>query len=101
MFNGEDMKGMGQWLADEGYPMPLIFAYAGKVSELLGGLLMIGGLYTRLAGATLFVTFMMITFTLGHGLIFTEDQHPFMFGLFALHYLFAGPGEWSLDNGRK
>jgi putative oxidoreductase len=45
-----------------------------------------------------------IAFFIGHGRIHMEDQHPFLFVLLALVFVFTGPGKWSLDSllfGRK
>jgi putative oxidoreductase len=39
-----------------------------------------------------------ITFKIGHGKFWYEDQHPFMFVLFGLLFFFTGPGKWSLDH---
>ncbi len=96
-FNAEDMKGYAQWLTDLHFPAPAFMAYAGKACELLGGVCLLLGLFTKLASIFLFVTFCTITFGMGHGKIFTEDQHPFMFAMISLIFLFAGPGPWSLD----
>ncbi|MCC6281546.1 MAG: DoxX family protein, partial [Saprospiraceae bacterium] len=36
-------------------------------------------------------------FGMGHGKIWYEDQHPFMFVMFGVLFLFGGGGKWSLD----
>jgi putative oxidoreductase len=38
-----------------------------------------------------------ITFIVGGGKFWYEDQHPFMFALFGLLFLFTGPGAFNLD----
>ena len=71
--------------------------YAGKAAELVAGILLTLGLFTRLGALICIGTLAYITFILGHGKFWYEDQHPFMFVLFGLLFLFSGPGAWSLD----
>jgi uncharacterized membrane protein YphA (DoxX/SURF4 family) len=97
VFQTEDMNGYAKWLTDLHFPVPAFMAYAGKATELLGGLCITLGLFTRLATLSLTISFTTITFGMGHGKIFTEDQHPFLFVLLALVFFFSGPGPWSLD----
>ena len=96
-FVTEEMKGYVQWLADLHVPMPSVMPYVGKATELLGGLCLVLGLFTRVATIMLIINFTFITFVMGHGKIFTENQHPFLFVLLSLIFLFVGPGRWSLD----
>jgi putative oxidoreductase len=97
IFATEDMKGYGQWLTDLHVPMATFMPYVGKAAELLGGVCLVLGLFTRMAAIVLALNFTFITFVMGQGKIFTENQHPFMFVLFSLIFLFVGPGRWSLD----
>jgi putative oxidoreductase len=43
------------------------------------------------------ITMLTVTFGMGHGKVFTDDQHPFLFVLLALAFFFTGPGKWSMD----
>jgi putative oxidoreductase len=56
------------------------------------------GLFTRAASVFLCVTFLSIAFFMGHGKIFMEDQHPFMYVLFCLIFIFSGAGNISFDS---
>jgi putative oxidoreductase len=38
-----------------------------------------------------------ICFRIGQGRFWYEDQHPFLFVLLALFFVFAGAGKYSLD----
>jgi putative oxidoreductase len=78
-------------------PFPAAMAYAGKFIELVGGFFLILGLFTRLFTALLFITFMFITFVMGEGKIFTENQHPFLFAIISLLFFFTGAGRLSID----
>jgi putative oxidoreductase len=71
--------------------------YLGKASELVGGILLLAGLFTRPACLLLMGTFAYITFFVAKGRIWYTDQPPFMFVLFALLFFFAGAGKWSID----
>ena len=71
--------------------------YLGKGSEFVAGVLLLLGLFTRLACLITIGTFGYIVFFVGSGKFWMDDQHPFMFVLFALLFFFAGPGAVSLD----
>jgi putative oxidoreductase len=91
------MNSYGKWLTELDLPFPYLLAYLGKGSEFLGGLLVMIGLFTRAACILILCTFLGITFLLGHGKIFMDDQHPFLFVILSLIYLFIGPGKLSVD----
>lgn len=74
-----------------------VLVYTGKTFELISGLLFVLGLFTRVGGLLAIVTFSFITFFVGHGKFWYEDQHPFLFVLFGTLFFFTGPGTWSLD----
>jgi putative oxidoreductase len=97
VFDADKMKNYAKWLTDLKFPSPLLMAYLGKGSELVCGALLLVGLFTRPAALLLAVTMLVILFGMGHGKIFTDDQHPFLFVLLALLFFFTGPGKWSLD----
>jgi putative oxidoreductase len=96
-FNPAHMEGNVAWLTDLHFPAPAFMAYLGKISELLGGVLLILGLLTRLASLTLIINMLVITAVLGSSKIFTEDQHPFLLMLSFVYLLLSGPGKISLD----
>jgi putative oxidoreductase len=98
---GKSLKQMadyGRWLGELHFPLPHLMAYLGKGSELVGGILLALGLFTRFSCVVLLLTFLAIVFFMGHGQIFTSDQHPFMYVLFCLLYLFNGAGKLSADH---
>ena len=97
VFNPELMKGYAEWETFKG-PMAELLVYAGKSSEFIIGILLSLGLFTRVGCLLMIGTFGYITFILGHGKFWYEDQHPFMFLLFGVLFIFTGPGAWSLDS---
>jgi putative oxidoreductase len=75
-----------------------LLVYMGKGSELVGGVLLFVGLFTRIAALILIGTMSYIAFFVGHGKIWYEDQYPFLFALLAFVFLFMGGGKWSIDH---
>jgi len=71
--------------------------YTGKAAELIAGIFLFFGLFTRLAALILIGTMACISFFVGHGKIWYEDQYPFLFVLLGLVFFFMGPGAFSLD----
>ena len=74
-----------------------LLVYLGKSSELIAGISLLLGLFTRIGALITIGTLSYITFFIGHGKFWYEDQHPFMFVLFGFLFLFTGPGAWSMD----
>ncbi len=72
--------------------------YIGKAAELVAGIFLFLGLFTRLAALILIGKMASISFFVGHGKIWYEDQYPFLFVLLGLVFFFTGPGSFSLDN---
>ena len=96
VFNPALMKGYVEGGMLKG-PSALFMVYVGKTSELTMGILFFLGLLVRLGALMMIGTFSYITFLIGQGRFWYEEQHPFMFVLFGLLFLFTGPGAWSLD----
>jgi putative oxidoreductase len=96
VFNPELMKGYAEWDTFKG-PAATFMVYAGKSSELIAGLLLFAGFLTRIGALITIGTLSYITFFIGHGKFWYEDQHPFLFVLLGLLFLFTGPGTWSVD----
>ena len=86
------------WLTDMHFPAPRFWAIVGKAIELLGGILLLLGLLTRLITIPLMLDMLFIVFVLGHGKIFYGDQYPFLFFILFAYFFFAGPGKWNLDD---
>lgn len=98
VFNTEQMKEYAKWDIFKSSSSPLMMPYIGKAAEFLSGLFLLLGLFTRIAAAILIVSMCYITFKVGHGQFWHQDQHPFMFVLFGLLFFFLGPGKWSIDH---
>lgn len=97
IFQPELMNTYLEWEMFKG-PNGKLMIYAGKSSEFIGGLSIFLGLFTRLGALLTIGTLSYITFFVGQGRFWYEDQHPFMFVLMGLVFLFFGPGAWSVDH---
>ncbi len=78
-------------------PSSKFLVYGGKAAELIAGILFVLGLFTRIASLLTIGVMSYISFFLGNGIIWQNDQHPFLFILLALIFFFTGPGIFSLD----
>src|SRR5687768_11141667 len=97
VFDAEKMKGYLDWDSFKGFSSPSAMVYMGKIAELVGGILFCLGLLTRLAAVMIAVTMLYISFFVGDGRVWYEEQHPFLFVLLAMVFFFCGPGNFSLD----
>lgn len=89
-------------------PAPEFMVYLSASAEFFGGILMVLGLFTRLAMIPLIITMVVAAVTdpgkaafIGHGSGETEAflaQIPLVFLYACLMTLVFGPGKWSLDH---
>jgi putative oxidoreductase len=87
-----------QGVAGIGFPMPVVFAHAAALAELVGGVLLAIGLFTR--PAAIFMAFTM--FVAG---VFVHGADPFNVKELAFLYMFVciffacyGGGRFAIDN---
>ena len=97
LFSAEKMQGYMDWAMFKNSSMGSVMAYGGKLAELIAGILLFIGLFTRFAALLTILTMGYIAFFIGNGKVWYEDQHPFMYVLLGMVFLFCGPGGWSLD----
>lgn len=97
IFSAEKMQGYFSWMPELIWIKPSVVAYIGKALEFITGLMLILGLFVRIAAVVIIIIFLFISFKLGDGRIFMEEQHPFMFVLFGLLFLVEGARRWSAD----
>ena len=96
IFTPETMDTYLQWDMFKG-PYGKFLVYMGKASEFIAGILLLLGLFTRIGALLMVGNFSYITFFVGEGRFWYQEQHPFMFALFGILFLFTGPGAWSVD----
>lgn len=97
VFKPEVMKGYTEWEVIKKLPSPLFMAYLGKGLELVTGICLAAGLFTRVSALFIVINMLFICFKIGGGKFYYEDQHPFLFALLALVFFFTGPVKWGLD----
>ena len=98
LFRPEIMERYYQMLGDMKMSNAVFLSKFGKACELAAGILLTTGLFTRLGAVIMAGAMSFITFGIGEGRVYMEEQHPFMFVLFALIFFFDGGKKWSLDN---
>jgi putative oxidoreductase len=97
IFDSIKMKEYATWDMFKKNSSPAFMPYLGKSSELIGGLLLAIGLLTRVGCVIIICTMLYISFIIGNGKIWYDDQYPFLFILLALVFIFTGPGNLSAD----
>jgi putative oxidoreductase len=95
------MREFADYLAKMHVPLPLPFAFVAAYTEFLGGILMILGWQTRIAGALLTINF-LVAFFVAHIAIGDTyaNTYPSLHHLaMAVFLLLNGPGKPSIDEG--
>ena len=97
VFKPAVIKSYTEWDVIKKLPSPLFIVYLGKGLELVTGVCLSLGLFTRIAALFMFIDMIFICFKIGNGKFWYEDQHPFIFALLALVFFFTGPVKFGLD----
>ncbi|KAF0835811.1 DoxX family protein [Nocardia caishijiensis] len=105
-FNGMGWRTTADSFTAMGYNPGELFGTLAGVTELVGGLLLVFGLFTPLAGAIVLGTMINAINVMWAGGLFPTDPAvpgfttPLLFALVAGALAFTGPGRFSLDAGR-
>ncbi len=89
------------WDTIKALPFSKGFLYLGKGIELVAGILLALGLFTRIAAAAGAVVMLFICFYIGNGRFWYEDQHPYLFAMLCTVFLVFGSGGFALSNLKK
>jgi putative oxidoreductase len=98
VLSAEKMNMYLGWDSIKTLPIGKLLLYVGKGGELAAGIALILGFVTRRASLFLAAIMLFITFYMGHGRFWYEDQHPFVLAMLALVFAIYGPGAWALDH---
>jgi len=98
VFDSHQIHEYAKWDVFKNSSSALFMVYMGKGSELVAGIMLAIGCFTRLGSVILILTMLYISLFVGNGKIWYEDQYPFLFALLGLVFFFSGPGKWSIDN---
>jgi putative oxidoreductase len=80
-----------------GLPLPELLAPAAAISELVGGLLLALGLFTRAAASFVLITMLVAAFWVHSADPFGKKEMALLYACTMITLLLAGPGKWSLD----
>ena len=98
VFSAEKMEMYNGWDIIKRMPMSNVMVHIGKYGELITGILLALGLFTRWAALAMAAIMFFISFFIGGGRFWYEDQHPFLFAMMGLVFAIYGPGAWALDH---
>ncbi len=85
-------------VSEMGLPLPYLFAWAAGLSELIGGLLIASGLFTRYASLFLGLTMAVAAFVRHADDPFKMKELALMYLFSCILLLFTGAGRYSLDH---
>lgn len=91
-----NISGLLDFLTKENFPFPVFSGYAAKIIELVGGICLMLGLFTKWVTPFLMITMAGVIYVMNKGNIF-EGEFPFLFLLLFAVFFLLGPGKWSLD----
>ena len=97
IFNADVMAEYAKWEVIKTLPFSNGIAYVGKGIELISGICLAIGAFTRISALFMAINMLFICFKIGEGRFYYQDQHPFLFALIALVFFFTGPVKWAVD----
>ena len=101
-FGGPGIKGFSQMLSGLGFVPAALWAYLGAYTEVLGGVFLILGLFTRASAAMLLVLIVTagIKVHLGKGFFLSNGgfEYTFVIAAACLALLLLGPGKFSITS---
>lgn len=98
LFNADAMKDFADFLSkDLHFPYPLLMAYLRTSIEFFGGLMLVLGIYTRIAAILIMLTMLVATFTAGKGDIFGDAELNIIYVGFCITIFLMGSGKHSIQ----
>lgn len=84
-----------------GFPLPVLFAWAAALSELIGGLFIAAGFATRISSLSLVVTMAVAFFIVHAPDAFQTKELAFLYLVGFAAIFLIGPGKYSVDSRIK
>ena len=98
LFEPGRMEGFAKGVADMGFPIPEVFAWAAALSEFGGGILLVLGLATRPAALMVFITMAVAAFIRHGDDPFSKKELALAYWVISGAVLCLGAGAWSVDS---
>ncbi len=102
LFGGSGVKGFSQMLSGLGFAPAILWAYVASYTVLLGGLLVIAGVQTRLAAALLLIFILTagVSVHLHKGFFLSNGgfEYTFIIAAICLALILLGPGKFNIFN---
>ena len=102
LFGGSGVKGFSKMLSGLGFAPAMLWACIASYTVLLGGLLVIVGVQTRLAAALLLIFILTagISVHLGKGFFLSNGgyEYTFIIAAICLALILLGPGKFNIFN---
>jgi len=98
---GGAMGKFTEGVSNMGFPEPLIFAWLAALSELVGGVLIVLGIFARPAAFLIFATMSVAAFVFHAKDPFTVKELALVYWTMAGALLFMGPGEFRLGKRKE
>lgn len=89
--------GFIQYVGSQGYPFAFLFAWAAKLAEGVGGLLIAAGLLTRPAAFIVFISMANVALIVHRNDPFGTAELAFLYAFIALTFAVIGGGRFSID----
>lgn len=81
---------------------PMFFGFLAAVTELFGGIFLIGGIFYRPVIIMLTITMLVaMASKIGEGAGYTEIAHPMKMAIVFIGMIFIGPGKYSIGKSRR
>jgi putative oxidoreductase len=80
-----------------GFPFPAFFAWSATLTEVVGGLLLAIGLFTRPVAFLLICSMSVVVFIAEASGSFADQLPGLLYGFIAIQLLCMGAGDWSVD----
>ena len=102
LFGGYGIEGTAQWMESIGIPFPVVSTVLAGSAEFVGGLAFLTGIYARTLALPVAFTLLVGAFTAHSGFDVTKGgmEYPLVLATVALSIGLAGPGRYSLGQGR-
>lgn len=94
---GGGMEGFAQGVAQMGFPLPIVFAWAAALSEFAGGICIAAGVGTRVAASFVFCTMAVALFIYHRQDPFSVKELAYLYWTASGALILLGGGRYTLE----